>query len=492
MTAQLPAVPLEFSSLVNGRFIPASSREMLVRENPAHCAVVSHYPRATAADVHEAVTAARAAADSRVWSGMPGADRGRIIARVAQLIDANRQELGLIECLEVGKPIGLVDREINGSIGLWEYAATLARHTYGDTYDQLGQQTMGLVFRQPVGVVAMITPWNYPLLIASQKLPFALAVGCCAVLKPSELTSGTALRLGQLLMEAGVPPGVVNILAGHGPDVGRGICEHAGVDMVSFTGSTRVGREIGRIAADGLKKVSLELGGKSAHIVCADADLDAAAEKVVLGVTRNAGQACVSGSRLLVERSIAADFTEAVVERARALRLGDPLLPETEMGPLVSRAQHERVMGYVAAGKAAGARSWSRTAGAERALPGHYAQPTVFTDVAPSMSIAQEEIFGPVLSVIPFDTVAEAVGIANGTIYGLSAGVWTRDLDKAFLFARSLKAGTVEVNTFLAGAPELPLTGHHQSGVGHEKGRYAVEEFTELKTVQLQFASPPV
>jgi len=488
--ARLPSQPTDFSNLIGGRFIPAAEREVITRENPAHRVPVSRYPRATAADVDAAVRAARRAADARVWSGLAGAERARIIGQVARLIEARREELKVIECLEVGKPIGLVEREINGSVGLWDYAATLARHTYGDTYDQLGPQTMGLVFREPIGVVGMITPWNYPLLIASQKLPFALAVGCCAVLKPSELTSGTALRLGEILMEAGVPAGVVNIVAGEGPDVGRAMTEHPAVDMISFTGSTRVGKEIGRIAADGLKKVSLELGGKSAHIVCADADLAAAAEKVLLGVVRNAGQACVSGSRLVVERSIATDFTEAVIERARALRVGDPLLPETEMGPLVSKAQQERVAGYIAAGEKAGAKRWSREAGPERDLPGFFMQPTVFTDVTPSMVIAQEEIFGPVLSVIPFDTVEEAVAIANSTVYGLSAGVWTRDLDKAFFFGRSLKAGTVEVNTFLAGAPELPLTGHRHSGVGHEKGRFAVEEFTELKTIQLQFATP--
>ncbi|MCO5090366.1 aldehyde dehydrogenase family protein [Bosea sp. (in: a-proteobacteria)] len=490
--ASLPSTPTDYASLIGGNRVGAAGHVSIERRNPAHGVVVSRYPQATARDVAAAVEAARKAADSRVWSGMPGAERARIIARVAQLIDRDRAGLGLIESLEVGKPIGLIDREIGGSVALWEYAATLARHTYGDSYDQLGAQTMALVLRQPVGVVGMITPWNYPLLIVSQKLPFALAVGCCAVVKPSELTSGTALRLADILIEAGVPPGVVNIVAGYGNDTGRAITEHPALDMISFTGSTRVGREIGRLGGEALKKVSLELGGKSAHIVCADADLDAAAEKVVLGFTRNAGQACVSGSRLLVERSVATRFTEAVIAHAKALKVGDPLDPQTQMGPLVSEAQRDRVTGYITAGSDAGAKGWSREAGPEAALPGHFVQPTVFTEVAPSMSIAQEEIFGPVLCVMPFDSVAEAVGIANGTIYGLAAGIWTRDLDKAFLFGRSLKAGTIEVNTFLAGAPELPLTGHGQSGVGHEKGRYAIEEFTELKTIQLQFGSAPL
>ncbi len=333
-------------------------------------------------------------------------------------------------------------------------------------------------------MVGLITPWNYPLLIISQKLPFALAVGCCAVVKPSELTSGSTLLLGRLLLEEGVPPGVVNVVAGHGHDVGAAICSSPLVDMVSFTGSTKVGRQIARESGERLKKVSLELGGKSAHIVCADADLDAAAEKVVIGATRNSGQACVSGSRLLVERSIAGDFVEAVRARMAKLVVGDPLDPATQLGPLVSAAQKARVQGYVHDGEAEGARRWV----SDVAVPakGYFVAPTIFEGVAPEMRIAQEEIFGPVLSVLSFDTVDEAIAIANGTAYGLSAGVWTRDIDKAFRFGRGLKAGTIEVNTYMAGAPELPLVGHGESGLGHERGRFAVDEFTEMKTMLLQ------
>ena len=382
-----------------------------------------------------------------------------------------------------------VGREIQASVGLWEYAATLARHAYGDLYDKLGPSTLGLVFREPVGVVGMITPWNYPLLIVNQKLPFALAVGCCAVIKPSELTSGTALRLGELLCEAGLPPGVVNIVVGTGPEVGEAICRSPLVDMISFTGSTRVGRRVGAIAGEAVKRVSLELGGKSAQIVCADADLEAAAERVVFGVTRNAGQACVSGSRLLVERSIAREFTQAVAERMGRVKVGDPLDPSIDMGPLVSQAQFDRVSGYVAAGQKDGAQL-HRPGPAPSTSKGYFMAPGLFTGVKPTMSIAQEEIFGPVLSVMDFDTIAEAIALANGTQYGLAAGVWTRDFNKAFAIGRALKAGTVEVNTYMAGAPELPLSGHKQSGVGHEKGRYSIEEFTHLKTLQLQFAHP--
>ena len=275
--------------LVAGNFIPASARETIVRHSPAYDLPVSRYPRSNAGDLAAAIDAARKAADSGVWTSMSGAERAKILIRVAQLIDKHREELGLIESLEVGKPLSAAAREMQGSIGLWEFAATLARHAYGDLHDKIGPGALGLVFREPVGVVGMITPWNYPLLIVSQKLPFALAVGCCAVLKPSELTSGTALRLGELLVDAGVPSGVVNIVVGEGPEVGEAICRSEKVDMISFTGSTRVGRQIGRIAGEAVKRVSLELGGKSAQIVCADADLDMAAEKVAHGCDAQRG-----------------------------------------------------------------------------------------------------------------------------------------------------------------------------------------------------------
>ena len=478
--------PMSFSALVGADLIKAVERDAIERRNPANGELVSRYPGATVADVGVAVAAAKDAADKRGWSSVSGAERARFINRVARLIDENRAELGRIESLEGGKPLSVVDGEIQASINLWEYAATLARHVYGDTYDQLGDHTMGLVFREPIDVVAMITPWNFPLLIVSQKLPFALAMGCCAVIKPSEMTSGTTLRLGELLLEAGLPRGVVSIVAGRGPDIGQALCEHPDVEMISFTGSTRVGKHISRLAAEGLKKVSLELGGKSAHIVCEDGDLDLAVGKVVQGAVFNAGQCCVSGSRLLVQRSIAKEFNERVIERMRGIKVGDPSDPSTTMGPLVSDVQHERVTSYIETGKREGASLWQADLG--RDGTGYFVPPTVFTSVDPSMKIAQEEIFGPVLSILPFDTVDEAIEIANGTLYGLAAGVWTRDLDKAFRFSRRLRAGTIEVNTYMAGEPELPLVGHRESGLGHEKGRFAVDEFTRLKTVQIAFA----
>lgn len=480
----LPDRPREFSALIDGRLIPARDRDTIGRDNPAHLTPVSLYPKATAQDLADALSAARRSLDAGVWAGLPSADRARILLRVAALIDKHRADLREIECLEVGKPIGLVDREIGGSIAHWEYAATLARHCHGDAYDSFGNDALGFVMRYPAGVVSMITPWNYPLLIISQKLPFALAVGCSAVVKPSELTSGTTLRLGELLIEAGIPAGVVNIVAGTGADLGAGLTTAPEVDMVSFTGSTGVGRLIAARAGERLKKVSLELGGKSAQVVCADADLDLAAEKVALGATRNAGQACVGGTRLVVERGIADAFCAAVQGHMERLRVGDPLDPATTMGPLVSAPQKARVMGYVAQGDAAGAVRW--TMDAAPALPGHFVAPTIFSGVHPGMTIAQDEIFGPVLAVTAFSEVSEAIEIANSTRYGLAAGVWTTNINKALQIARRLDAGSIEVNTYLAGVPELPIVGHRDSGLGSERGRNAIDEFTELKTIQVQ------
>lgn len=482
----LPTQPREYAALIDGRFIPARDRDMIGRDNPAHNHPVSLYPKATTEDLRDALSAARRTVDNRVWSGMSSADRARILLKVAALIDTHRVELREIECLEVGKPIGLVDREIGGAVAHWEYAATMARHSYGDTYDTFGNDALGLVMRNPVGVVSMITPWNYPLMINSQKLPFALAVGCSAVVKPSELTSGSALRLGELLMEAGIPAGVVNIIAGTGLDLGEGLCTAPEVDMVSFTGSTAVGRKIAAQAGEKLKKISLELGGKSAQIVCADADLELAAEKVALGATRNAGQACVGGTRLIVERSIADSFCAAVQAHVERLRIGDPLDPETTMGPLISAVQKARVEGYIEQGTQDGASRWSMDTDVAKTLPGHFVQPTIFTDVRNDMSITQDEIFGPVLTVTTFDAVSDAIDTANNTRYGLAAGVWSTNINKALQMGRKLVAGSIEVNTFLAGVPELPIVGHRDSGVGSERGRNAVAEFTELKTIQVQ------
>jgi betaine-aldehyde dehydrogenase len=342
---------------------------------------------------------------------------------------------------------------------------------------------LGLVLNEPVGVVAMITPWNFPLLIVSQKLPFALAVGCTAAIKPSNLTSGTTVQLARLLREAGLPDGVVNVVTGSG-GVGSALVSHPGVDMVSFTGSTEVGRIIAREAGALLKRTELELGGKNPQIICADADLDVAIDGAVYGALFNQGECCNAGSRLLVEAGVADEVVARIAERSQALRVGDPLDPETRVGAIASQEQLDTIERMVAAGKAGGARL---VTGGER-LPtsaGRFYAPTVFADVAPGMAIASEEIFGPVVSVLPFETLDEAIAIANSTPFGLSAGIWTRDVDKAIRASRALRAGTIWVNSWLEGYPELPFGGFGASGIGRELGRQAIHAFTETKTVQL-------
>jgi betaine-aldehyde dehydrogenase len=470
--------------LIGGSLVESTTGKRFTRQSPAHGVAVGNYPLAGEEDVNRAVAAARKAFEEGAWPMMGAAERAQHLNRVAQLIRAHAQELAFIEVLESGKPIQQARGEMEGTAGLWEYAATLARHTYGDSYNNLGAQMLGLTLREPIGVVGMITPWNFPLLIISQKLPFALAVGCTAVVKPSELTPGTTLKLGNLIREGGIPDGVVNIITGDGVPAGAKLAEHPDVDMLSFTGSTEVGRLIMHAAAGNLKKVELELGGKNPQVVFADADLEAALDAVVFGVYFNMGECCNSGSRVLVERKIADTFLEAVIERSRTVRVGDPLDDATKVGALVNDEQLEKIEFYVRNGCEQGAKL--ELGGSKRASgPGLFFEPTVFSGVNAGMRIASEEIFGPVLSVIPFDTVAEAIRIANSTMYGLSAAIWTKDVDNALQFSRRVRAGTIWVNTYMDGYPELCFGGYKQSGLGRELGRFAIDEFTELKSVQM-------
>ncbi len=480
----LPTEPTTFQMLIDGRWAEAEHRERFQSISPAHDIAVASYPIAEASDVDAAVAAARRAFDEGPWPRMAGAERARLLHRTADAVRANLDELALLEVLESGKPITQARGEMEATADLWDYAATLARHVYGDAYNTLGSDKLGFVFREPVGVVGMITPWNFPLLIISQKLPFALAVGCTAVIKPSEMTSGTTLRLGALLLEAGMPEGVVNIVTGYGLPAGARLAEHPDVDMLSFTGSTAVGKRIVAASQGNLKKVSLELGGKNPQIVFADGDLEAALDAVVFGVYFNMGECCNSGSRLLVQRAIAEEFVERVVERARTVPVGDPLDEATKVGAIINQMQFDKIMAYIDAGQREGAalRLGGNPMPTDR---GRYIEPTVFDGVAPTMDIAREEIFGPVLSVVTFDTPEEAVHIANDTMYGLSAGVWTSNVDTAFQVSRSIRAGTIWINCFMDGYAELPFGGYKESGLGRELGRFSIDEFTELKTVQL-------
>lgn len=470
--------------IIDGEDVQARSGETFTRLSPAHEVEVTSYPQGGKDDVDRAVAAARRALEGG-WRKSSGSQRSKLLLKVADLVRRDAEELALAETLETGKPITQSRNEVAGTAELWEYAASLARNTQGDAHNALGPDTLALVVHEPIGVVGMITPWNFPLLIISQKLPFALAAGNTAVIKPSESTSATTVMLGRLIREAGFPAGVVNIVTGDRV-VGSAIAEHPGIDMVSFTGSTGVGKSIAATAGRDLKKVELELGGKNPQIITANADFTAAVDAGVFGGYFNVGQCCNSGSRLIVHRSIADEFAAAVVERAQHMRVGDPLKSDTLVGSLVNDAQLAVVERYVAEGREAGAHLLTGGGRLDTGLDGRFYQPTVFTDVTAQMSIATDEIFGPVLSVLPYDALEEAISIANSTSFGLSAGIWSNDINEALTAARDLRAGTVWVNRWMDGYPEVPFGGYGQSGIGRELGRQALAEFSELKTIQLQ------
>ncbi|GGM95908.1 aldehyde dehydrogenase [Streptomyces fuscichromogenes] len=440
------------------------------------------------AEVDHAVAAARRAFDSGPWPRLAPAERGRILLRMAELLEAHREELALTITLETGKPITEAYAiELRAAITTFRWYGQLA-DKLTDESPHTASDALALVTREPTGVVGAVVPWNFPLTLAGWKVAPALAAGCTVVLKPSESSPLSALLLGRIGTEAGLPPGVLNVVTGDGPTAGRAIGLHPDVDVLAFTGSTAVGRHFLRYSADSnLKRVWLELGGKSPNIILPDApDLDRAAATAAWGIFFNQGEMCTAPSRLLVHSSIAERVTDAVVRRAEELRIGDPLDPATEMGALVGEAHLERVRGHIATGREQGARL--RTGG-ERALPesgGSYLQPTVFDRVDPGMRLAREEIFGPVLSVLAFDDLQEAVRLANATEYGLAAGLWTSDLSTAHQVSRALKAGTVWVNCYEEGDLTVPFGGMKQSGNGRDKSAHAIDKYTELKTTWIQ------
>jgi betaine-aldehyde dehydrogenase len=466
-------------NIIDGRDIVGGGEEVL-RDSPAHDERVASYHSATEAEVDAAVAAAHKAFSTGDWPRTSGAERAALLRRVAARIEAERDELALIETLESGKPISQAKDEVASAAGIWYYAASLAQHAYGDAHNHLGPNYLAVTVKEPVGVVGVITPWNFPLLIVSQKLPFALAVGCTAVIKPSDLTPGTTTRLVQILHDEWVPDGVVNLVHGGG-DVGGWLSSNPGTHMTTFTGSTGVGRMVAQAAAKNLKKVSLELGGKNPQVIFPDADLDAALEKVVFGAYFNQGECCNAGSRLLVHADIADEFTERIVERAQDVTVGDPLDPATKVGALISEKHLGVVSGYVDLGQQEGA---SIALGGDRLTSdrGRYYSPTVLAGVPKTARVAREEIFGPVLSVVRFADLAEAVEITNATGYGLSAAVWSRDIDTALGYARATKAGTVWINCYMDGFPEVSFGGYGASGIGRELGRTAIDEYIEHKS----------
>jgi acyl-CoA reductase-like NAD-dependent aldehyde dehydrogenase len=473
--------------LIDGQWVEAANGSKLERRSPAHDVLVAVYAQAGVADAERAIASARKAFDQGEWPRMKGADRAKVLRKVGDLILERKQALAEMETLENGKPLAQALAEIEGSADLWQYAATLARNLHGDSYNTLGENTLGVVLRDPIGVVSIITPWNFPFLIVSQKLPFALAAGCTAVVKPAEVTSGTTVMLGQILVDAGVPAGAVNILVGRGSVIGDVMVTHPHVDMLSFTGSTAVGKAAVAKSAETLKKISMELGGKNPQIVFADCDWDAAVDAAVYGIYFNAGQCCNSGSRILVQDSIAEKFTAAVIERSKLVKVGDPLVAGIQVGAITTEKQLETILDHISAAKDAGAKV--ALGGSRIARSGMYIEPTIVTGVKPDMAIASEEVFGPVLAVLTFKDLDEAVALANGTLYGLSAAVWSQDFTTCLTAARRIRAGTIWVNTFLEGHAELPFGGYLESGIGRELGRFATEDYTETKTLQMHLGA---
>jgi len=471
--------------LIDGQWADARSGKTFATVNPADETVIAQIAQAGPEDVDAAVTAARKALESGPWPKMTAADRGKVLWKMGELILERLSNLSLLETLDTGKTLfdsGKIELPMAAQI--FQFYAGAATKIAGSTPSSRSDAFL-FTLKEPVGVVAAIVPWNFPFLLSSWKVAPALAAGCCVILKPASQTPLTALELGRIGLDAGLPPGVLQILPGAGSGAGMDLVRHPGVDKVAFTGSTEVGKTILREAAATLKRVSVELGGKSPNIVFADADQDAAIRGAFNGIFYNKGEVCAAGSRLFVERSIHETFVAQLAERADAIVLGDPREKGTRMGPVVSSGQLDTVMGYIASGQTDGARV---AAGGRRAAEinggkGYFVRPTVFDGVTPAMKIAREEIFGPVLAVLPFDDVPDVVAQANGTIYGLAAGVWTRDVAKAHRVARAVRAGTVWVNTYNLYDPALPFGGFKQSGFGRDLGYEAIEGYLETKSV---------
>lgn len=472
--------------LIDNQWVDSASGKTFPTINPATGEEICQVAEADAADVDRAVKAAQRAFDRRSpWRRMSAAERGQLLHRLADLIEKNADELARLEALDNGKPYSVARAaDLNLTIACYRYYAGWADKIQGKTIPVQGDYFC-YTRHEPVGIVGQIIPWNFPLLMQAWKLAPALAAGNTVILKVAEQTPLSALRIGQLLVEAGFPPGVVNILPGYGPTAGAAIANHMGIDKVAFTGSTEVGHLIMEAAArSNLKRVTLELGGKSPNIVFADADLDDAIEGSHFALFFNQGQCCCAGSRLFVEEKVYDEFVERSAARARARRVGDPFEPHTEQGPQVDQDQFHKVMSYIEAGKQEGA---NLVCGGDRVGDrGYFIQPTVFADVNDDMKIAQEEIFGPVMSIIKFKDMDDVIHRANTTLYGLAAAVWTRDIGKAHAIANNVRAGTVWVNCYDVFDAAAPFGGFKQSGIGRELGEYGLQQYTEVKTVTIK------
>jgi aldehyde dehydrogenase (NAD+) len=474
--------------LIHGRWEDSASGKTFETINPATKQKLTDVAEGDREDVNRAVASARRTFESSEWQGVKARQRGRLLLKLAELVSEHAEELALIEALDVGKTFGdASSADIPLAIDVLQYYAGWADKIYGETVPVEGD-FFTYTLREPVGVVGGITPWNFPMLLACWKIAPAIATGCTIVVKPAEQTPLSTLRLGEFILEAGVPEGVVNVVPGFGPTAGAALANHMDVDKIAFTGSTEVGKLI--LQASGqtnLKRVSLELGGKSPQIVFADADLDDATIGVADGVFMNQGEICHAGSRVFVETSVHDELVGRVIEYSGTKKPGDTLDPETTLGALVSEEQFKKVLGYIESGKEAGAQLKTGGSAANvQGADGYFVEPTIFTSVSNDMKIAREEIFGPVISVIPFKDPEDVIRQANDTIYGLAAGVWTKDIKKAHRTARALRAGTVWLNTYNAFDMGSSWGGFKQSGIGRELGRHALELYTELKSVWVQ------
>ena len=490
MASEAKASVRKYQLFINGEFVSGNRASHLDVMDPSTEEIIAEVPDADEEDVNRAVAAAKAAFESGAWPQTTAQERGRILFRLAERVRKEAPRLAELEARNSGKPIVEAEYDIADVATCFEYYGGLATKILGHV-NPVPDNALSLSLREPIGVAAQIIPWNYPLLMAAWKLAPALAAGCTCVLKPAEQTPLTALEFAGFLGEAGVPPGVVNIITGLGETAGAPLVRHPDVNKVAFTGSASVGKAIVKMAADTVKRVTLELGGKSPNIFFADADFESAIDGALFGVFINQGEVCSAGSRILVEKSIYSKFVEAMAAKSKKILLGPPLERETKMGPLVSKDQFDRVRSYQEIGK----KEAKLAAGGGRASSmsrGYYVEPTIFYDVENSARIAQEEIFGPVAAVIPFSNEADAIRIANDTPYGLAAAVWSRDIFKAFRVVKALRAGVVWVNHMQPTYVEAPWGGYKQSGFGRELGPWGVEEYLETKQVHINLNEQPI